>query len=301
MGELQKPFLKWVGGKSQIINNILSIFPQNINNYIEPFLGGGSVLLGLLSLQKSGQITINGTIKAFDLNQSLINVYHKIQNNKDELLLKLNLYKTTYDGLTGNEIHRNPINMEEALSSKESYYYYLRKEFNNEPKTTINSAALFIFINKTCFRGMYREGPNGFNIPYGHYKKTPQMLTKSEIDKISELIQNVEFICADFSTSLENIEEGDFIYLDPPYAPEAANSFVDYNRDGFDITKHKELFNNIIELDKKKALFLMSNAKVKLVTDYFKDKFTINEIECRRAINSKKPQSKTMEVLISNL
>ena len=151
MADIQKPFLKWVGGKTQIINTILEIFPQDINNYYEPFLGGGSVLFGLLSLQKAGHIKINGNIKVYDLNQGLINVYQKIKNNPDELLLELESYKKTYNGLTGNTINRAPINIDEALTSKESYYYWLRNHFNNEPKTTIKSAALFIFINKTCF------------------------------------------------------------------------------------------------------------------------------------------------------
>ena len=156
-----------------------------------------------------------------------------------------------------------------------------------------------MFLNKTCFRGMYREGPNGFNIPFGHYKKTPTIITKEYLDSISDLIQNVEFIQSDFNNSINNAETGDYVYLDPPYAPENDKSFVGYTKDGFGLEAHKSLFNAITILDQKNIRFAMSNAKVKLVMDHFKD-YKHEDIVARRAINSKKPGSTTTEVIIYN-
>ena len=158
-------------------------------------------------------------------------------------------------------------------------------------------SALFMFINKTCFRGLYREGPNGYNVPYGHYKKTPVIITESDLNYISDLIQNVEFKQSSFTDSIKNVKKGDFVYLDPPYAPINTESFVSYVADGFNLETHKLLFNEIKNLGKIK--FAMSNAKVALVTDYFKDYNSV-DITARRAINSKKPESTTTEVIIYN-
>jgi len=296
---IQKPFLKWVGGKTQIIKSLIDKFPSHINNYHELFLGGGSVLLALLSLQKQNKINITNKIYAYDINYDLINVYKNIQSNKDELFTYIDFYINEYHNIKGTEINRKPLTLDEAKTSKESYYYWIRNKYNNIDKSSIECSALFMFINKTCFRGMYREGPNGYNVPYGHYKKTPTIITKSELDYISELIKDVEFIHSDFNNSFTNILEGDFVYLDPPYAPETKKSFVGYNIDGFTLDTHKQLFNNIINLNEKNIKFIMSNSKVELVIDYFHN-FNISDIKARRAINSKNPAATTTEVIIYN-
>ncbi len=295
--KLQKPFLKWVGGKTQIINDIISKLPKQINNYHELFLGGGSVLFAVLSLQKQNKIIIKNKIYAYDININLINMYKNIQNNKDKLYNILKSYFKEYDNITGNIINRNPQTINEAKTSKESYYYWIRKKYNNIDKDSIECSALFIFINKICFRGMYREGPNGFNVPYGHYKKTPTLISETEINYISELIKNVEFKHCNFIYSIKNVKEGDFVYLDPPYAPENSKSFVKYVEDGFDLKTHELLF---IEIKKFKNIkFIMSNAKVDIVINSFKD-YNCDEITARRAINSKNPGSTTTEVIIYN-
>ena len=295
--KLQKPFLKWVGGKTQIIENVISKIPAIINNYHEPFLGGGSVLLAVLSLQKQGIITIKNNIYAYDINNALISVYKNIQSNKDELFKIITHYINEYDSLTGNYINRKPQNIDDAKTSKESYYYWIRNKYNNIEKDTVESSALFMFINKTCFRGMYREGPNGYNVPYGHYKKTPTIITKEQLDTISELIKDVIFIHSDFGDSIKNAQKGDFIYLDPPYAPENNKSFVGYNMGGFDLDTHKRLFNDIKKMYGVK--FVMSNAKVDLIINNFKD-YNSEDIKARRAINSKNPGSTTTEIIIYN-
>lgn len=296
----QKPFLKWVGGKTQILNVIKSKIPQNMENYHEIFLGGGSVLFMVLSLQNENKIKIKNKVYAHDINKGLIYVYKNIQTNTEELFTYITKYINMYDSLDGIIIDRKPKTLEEAKTSKESYYYWVRDIFNKiDDKTCVEYSAIFMFLNKTCFRGMYREGPNGFNVPYGHYKKTPTIITKEDLDIVSELIKDVEFIHSDFKKSIEKVEEGDFVYLDPPYASETKNSFVGYVSDGFDLNMHKILFEEILNLNKKKAKFLMSNSKVDLVLENFKD-YNIEDVIARRAINSKNPGSTTIELLISN-
>ena len=299
MVTIQKPFLKWVGGKTQLVKEIIPIIPRNMENYHELFLGGGSVLFAVLSLKKQNEINIKDKIYAYDVNYALIQVYNDIKYNKDRLYSYINKYINEYNSIKGDVINRCPDTIEEAKTSKESYYYWLRKRYNTLDKNTIERSALFMIINKTCFRGIYREGPNGYNVPYGHYKRTPTIITKSELDTISELIQEVEFIHSDFTDSIERISDGDFVYLDPPYAPETSKSFVGYVAGGFNLEQHESLFTSI--KNKENVKFLMSNAKVELVVNHFKDKkYTCEDIVARRAIHSKNPGSTTIEVLIYN-
>lgn len=293
-----KPFLKWVGGKTQIMDNIITKFPNEINNYHEIFLGGGSVLLKVLELQKNNSIVIRNKIYAYDINQDLINVYKNIQSNKDELYNIITNYISEYNSCNGGVINRNPKDINEAKTSKESYYYWLRILYNNIDKNTVECSALFMILNKLCFRGLYRVSSNGFNVPYGHYKNTPNIIDKDYLDNISVFIKNVEFICCDFSNSIVNVVENDFIYLDPPYVPENISSFVNYTTDGFNVDKHILLFDMIKNL--KNIKFVMSNSNTELVKKSF-ETYKIDEVLCRRAINSKNPGSTTLEVIIYNL
>jgi DNA adenine methylase len=296
---MQKPFLKWAGGKTQILDEILKTVPNEINNYHEIFLGGGSVLLAVLSLQKQNKLTINGTIYASDANKGLITLYQNIQNSYKSLFVHLKHYWETYHAISGNIINRKPSAIEEAMTSKESYYYWIRNRFNSMEKYTTEYSAIFIFLNKMGFRGLYREGPNGFNVPYGHYKKTPTMITSEELTTISELIKDVVFIHQDCSASLKKAVEGDYVYMDPPYVPEKSTSFVGYTQDGFPLEKHKELFANILELKSQNVDFALSNSCVELVLKTLAS-CTIIEIKAKRAIHSKNPGEKTKEVIITN-
>jgi len=287
-----KPIIKWVGGKTQILDKVLETFPREIENYHELFVGGGSVLFGLL---ESKNITVKGKVYAYDKNQKLINMYRQIQTNTKDVHDHLTELFKTYDTQTGTEVNRKPETEEEGMTSKESYYYWVRKTYNNLIPTTPIHAATLIFLNKTCFRGVYREGPNGFNVPYGHYKTTPVVISLDELLKIQDLIKNVVFKWCDFRDAFtQNVNDGDFIYADPPYAPESVTSFVGYTKDGFVIDDHENLF----KLLKYSTIdFVLSNAKVDLVTNSFKD-YRIEDVTARRAINSKDPSSKTMEVLV---
>ena len=298
-----KPILKWVGGKSQIIDSLIEQFPIEINNYREIFLGGGSVLLKLLSYVKRGLIKIHGSIYAYDLNEPLIYVYKNIQSNPIELYDTIQTIIQEFNECPNGEINRKPETIEEAKVSKENYYYWIRSQYNklSMDKRTLLGSAMFIFLNKTCFRGVFRVGPNGFNVPYGHYKN-PEIINKEHLQEIHLLIQNVIFESCDFSTSLKTPEPGDFIYLDPPYAPENAKSFVGYTENGFNIENHKHLFKIIHELSISDSIkFMMSNSDVELVRDNFiNKKYHITSILCKRSINSKNPQAKAKEVIIKN-
>jgi DNA adenine methylase len=293
-----KPLIKWVGGKTQIINQIINFFPNIINNYHEIFLGGGSVLLALLQNIEINKIKVKGNIYAYDINETLINMYINIQQKPYDILINIKKIINIYNNLNGTIINRKPININDAMTSQESYFYWIRKEFNNlskEEKKSPLGSSYFIFLNKICFRGVYREGPNGFNVPFGHYKN-PEIINEEHLLIISKLIKDVIFIHSKFEKSFENIKKNDFIYLDPPYAPENIKSFVGYTQEGFNLEQHKLLFTYA-----KKYNFLMSNADVDLVRNNFSDKqFTINVISCKRSINSKNPGSKTNEVLIKS-
>jgi DNA adenine methylase len=298
-----KPILKWVGGKTQIIDTVISNFPVEMNNYHEPFLGGGSVLLTLLSSIKNEIIKVNGNIYAYDLNESLIYTYKNIQTQHNDVYNKLQEIITEFNKCGNGEVNRKPENLEQAKKAKENYYYWIRSKYNNlcltDKKSTL-CTAMFIFLNKTCFRGVFREGPNGFNVPYGHYKN-PEIINKEHLEEVHQLIQNVTFECCDFNSSLSKAKSNDFIYLDPPYAPNTDTSFVGYTKDGFDIDQHNKLFNLIHSLTETNKRIMLSNADVELVRKNFtNEKYNILSIICKRSINSKNPDAKAKEVIIKN-
>ena len=292
----EKPVIKWVGGKTQIIDTVIDNFPTEITNYHELFLGGGSVLLALLQNIDNNKIKVSGSINAYDVNETLIYLYKNIQKKPKKVILEAMKIINIYNSIIGDVVDRKPKTISEAKTSQESYFYWIRSVFNNltqEEKNKPLGTAHFIFLNKTCFRGVYREGPNGFNVPFGHYKN-PEIINEKHIHIIANMIKDVNFYCLSFEKSFEKINENDFIYLDPPYAPENEKSFVGYTSSGFTLEQHKLLFSLC-----KKFKFLMSNSNVDLVKDSFTDsKYTIKTVLCKRSINSKKPESKTNEVLI---
>lgn len=286
-----KPFIKWVGGKTQIIEDVIESFPKDIKDYHEVFVGGGSVLLAVLSRGLA-----SGKVYAYDLNGSLISLYKNIQTEPDAVHAHLKRLFEEYDACLSSEINRAPKTLTEAKQSKENYYYWTRQEFNTNREETPERSAVFMFLNKLCFRGVYREGPNGFNVPYGHYKTTPTLITRTELQCVSELIKDVQFRQCDFREAFRSVGVCDFVYLDPPYVPETKTSFVGYTKDGFGLKDHEDLF----DLTKKSGVrFVMSNAKVDMVMSSFSE-YTVKEMKVRRSIHSKKPESTTTEILILN-
>ena len=304
-----KPFLKWVGGKTQILDEVLSRFPRAMRDYHEPFVGGGSVLLALLSHRATGAVAVSGTVYASDLNPTLIGLYKNVQGQVEELMAEVRrlVAEMPVTVVTAADeegpANRSPASLEEARASPESYYYWSRARFNAiADRGSVEASALFLLLNKTCFRGVYREGPRGFNVPYGHYKN-PGLVDEDHLRAVSTLLGGVVFTCGSFSETLKKVQEGDFVYLDPPYAPlvkEGTASFVSYTADGFDLETHRALFKLCDGLRQKKASWLMSNADVALVKEAFPAAagYETSLVSCRRAIHSKTPDARVNEVLI---
>lgn len=292
-----KPFLKWVGGKTQLLSHIEKyLVDKKINTYYEPFVGGGSVLIHVLGMLESKKIQIQH-IKISDLNRDLINLYKHIKTNHEELLERIDYFKTQYDNapVVKHPTRHKPEltnNIQEMVAKSKTYvYYYYRQRYREHKDSPIDISALFIVINKLCWRGLYRTGPNGFNTPYGNYKN-PKMYIRENIEQVSNLFNkyNVEFTHQDYSTIQPNSK--DYVYLDPPYFPIKKNAFESYTVDGFD---HKKFVNFTINLN---APFLMSNAYCKFINDSFVG-FIIKKILCKRRINSKNPKDSDYEVLVS--
>ena len=275
-----KSLIKWVGGKTQIIDKLLDHFPKEINDYHEPFVGGGSVPF---PPPPPHRINLKGKVYAYDINEELVSLYKNIQKDYIEL------YEYLKEELVG------PLN---NTLDKELFYYNIRTKYNNLSKLDKNGiigSAIFIFLNKTCFRGLYRVGPNGYNVPYGNYKN-PEIINKEHLETIHNLIKNVIFECCDYKNVLNKVKKDDFVYLDPPYVPEKKTSFVSYTLNGFNLEEHNILFNLI---KNTKCKFVLSNSDQPLVRESLRS-FTITKIMCKRAINSKNPGSKTTELIIKN-
>jgi len=285
------------------MNEVLALYPTHMNNYIEPFLGGGSVLLGVLSLRQQGKIQIDGNLYASDSNPNTIGLYQNIQSHCEELITALQEIVAIYTTIQGDIVNRKATTLDEALTSRESYYYWTRSTFNallKEEKVSPRGSAMLLFLNKTCFRGVYREGPHGLNVPFEKQNQNQTVFDAAHLRQISEWIQGVRFHCQGFEESMANAAVGDVVYLDPPYAPETATSFVGYNADGFSGQKHALLFDMTHKLAEKGVKVIMSNADVPLVRKAFGAPYLTQVISVRRAIHSKKPESKTNEVLITN-
>lgn len=315
--DIQKPILKWVGGKTQLLSVILEKFPLEINNYHEPFIGGMSVLLGLITYRNEGIINVTGGMYAYDLNKELIYLYKNIQNFHNELFEATSLLINNYNSIetlkldTDKKIKNKTMKtLTDSMLSKERYFYWIRNEYNNlssDDKINLTGSSMFIFLNKTCFRGLYRVGPNGFNVPFGSYN-SPKILDENHLEIIHNLIKDVKFIHMNFKESLLNISDGDFVYLDPPYIKENETSFVSYNKEGFGESENELLFELIETLsventnneDKGKKIMMSNSNSDKLYERFDNEKYKIIQVNASRRINSKKPESMTTELIIIN-
>lgn len=221
-GVAAKPFLKWAGGKTQVLDEIRARYPEglgrSINKYAEPFIGGGAVLFDILGRYEFDSVYIS------DVNRQLILTYATLRDDVEELICALG-------GLESNYISSDE-------GGREEIYYSLRDKYNELAEAgggSVELAALFIFLNRTCFNGLYRvNSRGGFNVPQGRYKN-PRILDERNLRAVSARLQNVgTIVCGDYSLSAEFIDENTFVYFDPPYRPLSATaSFTSYSNGGF--------------------------------------------------------------------
>ena len=291
-----KPFIKWVGGKGQLLPEINKLYPielgKNINKYAEIFLGGGAVLFDILSKYKLDEVYIS------DKNLELINTYKSIRDNVDILIKSLKEMEEQYISLN-NE-------------NRKIYYYEKREEYNslkiNSEMNNIEKAILFIFLNKTCFNGLYRVNKKGkFNVPMGAYKK-PKICDEENLKNVSLTLRNVKIVYADYRESEKFIDDKTFVYIDPPYRPlNITSSFTSYTENDFNDKEQIELAEYINVLNKKGAKIVISNSDPKNndIDDNFFDKlyknYNINRVKATRMLNSNASlRGAINELLITN-
>lgn len=270
------PVLKWVGGKRQLLNDIIPMIPKNCSTYVEPFIGGGAVLFEL----QPKKAIIN------DFNSELINVYTVIRDYSEELIKELQFHK----------------------DNNTSEHFYAVREYDRKPEffsqmTPVQKAARVIYLNKTCYNGLYRVNSAGqFNSPYGKYKN-PNIVNETVIRAMSKYFNenNIVIKNEDFKETLKGLRRGAFVYLDPPYMPiSSSSSFTGYTENGFNEDKQRELKELCDKLDKKGIKFLQSNSDCEFIRELYSS-YRIKTIKAKRAINSKgNSRGEINEVLIYN-
>lgn len=290
-----KPFVKWVGGKTQLIDDIQKSLPADLRNkhdltYVEPFVGGGAVLFWIL--QEYPNIT-KAVIN--DINAELICTYRVIRDDVESLITELSRIQSEYI----------------PLDSEQRKEYFLKKRnlFNSKNKSEVETASLFIFLNRTCFNGLYRVNSKGeFNVPHGKYSN-PKICDEVTLRADSALLKNVEILCGDFAQTGKYAGNNVLYYFDPPYRPLTDTSaFTSYTTDGFDDAEQTRLRDFCDEIARNKSLFVASNSDPKNVDgeDKFFDKlyemFSIKRVSAARMINSKGDgRGAISEIMITNV
>lgn len=292
-----RPFVKWAGGKGQLLDTFKEYYPKKlfaggIKKYIEPFVGGGAVLFDMLQNYNIDEAFI------FDVNYDLINTYKVIKGNIDYLIEILTFMEEKY--LNSDETTRKQI------------YYHIREIFNqNNSKVTdidVNRGAQFIFLNRTCFNGLFRVNKSGyFNVPMGDYKN-PKICDKENLYAVNNLLQRVHIFIGDYRDSRQYADKDSFIYFDPPYRPlNVTSSFTSYSKYDFTDEDQISLAKFFSEINLTGALLMLSNSDPKNVNvnDHFFDKlyekFYIHRVLAKRAINSKGgSRGNISEILVTN-
>lgn len=258
------PFVKWAGGKGQLISEISNFIPSSFERYFEPFVGGGAIFFYLISMKNSKFTTFLS-----DTNEDLINTFIVIQNSPEELIKLLQHHEREY------------------YKSRHEYYYKLRTSM---PLANIERAARFITLNKTCYNGLYRVNKKGiFNVPMGRYKK-PLICDAQNLRNISLILKNSNshLKVSDYKEILiENALKGDFVYLDPPYSPVSSTAnFTGYTNTGFTNEDQEQLAAIFRKLDKRGCKILLSNSNTPIIGELYRE-YAYTEIRANRAINSK--------------
>lgn len=290
-----KPFLKWAGGKTQLIEQIKENLPDCIKTdkftYIEPFVGSGAVLFWMLdkypNLEKA---VIN------DINKDLTDSYLTIKHNVNDLINILKIWEAEYHSLVDKQ------------EAKKEYYYEKRELFNSRTSDQTTQSAIFIFLNRTCFNGLYRvNSKNKFNVPIGSYK-TPQICNEENLLAVSAVLQRVEILNGDFSETIKHANENTFFYFDPPYKPLSdTSSFNSYAKDEFNDDEQIRLKEFCELLDSQNHRWILSNSDVKgkdINNNFFDDlyaAFNILRVNARRSINANaSKRGQLSELLITN-
>lgn len=269
------PFLKWAGGKRQLLDKIIDRMPKSFNNYYEPFIGGGALLFEL----QPAKAVIN------DINASLINAYITIAEKPFEFISAV----TELDS--------------QIPEDGKAYYYSLRERYNNKlVKTEYDTelAALFVFLNKHCFNGLYRVNAKGlFNVPYNNSKR--ESINNESIIAISEYLKNVKIMQGDFEKACNDAQRDDFVFFDSPYAPLNPTSFESYTKEGFDIESHKRLANLFEKLTDKGCYCMLTNHNTEFINDLYGNKgYKMDVVSVKRMINSNASKRVGEEVIIYN-
>lgn len=289
------PFLKWAGGKTQLITEIEENLPISVINkkfvYIEPFVGGGAVLFWILNnFPQLEKAVIN------DINEDLINTYKTIKSNPKELISILDIIQSEYHLL------------DRIQDKKKDYYYHKRDLFNKRQQNQTDHSALFIFLNQTCFNGLYRVNKkNEYNVPMGS-GKMPTIYDKSNIITVSKSLQKVEILCGDFEQTINHTGQNTLFYFDPPYKPiNETSSFNSYTKDEFNDDEQIRLKQFCDKLDSLGHNWILSNSDVKgkNANDNFFDvlyaDFTIKRVDAKRMINmNPEKRGSLKELLIMN-
>ena len=292
---IAKPFLKWAGGKTQLIEQIKEQLPDTIQTepftYIEPFVGSGAVLFWMLEEYPNLEKAIIN-----DINQDLTNSYLTIKHNVDDLIDILRKWEVEYH------------NLAEDQEAKKEYYYKKRTLFNTRNSDQTTQSAIFIFLNRTCFNGLYRVNKkNEFNVPIGSYKK-PQICNEENLLAVSKVLKKVEILNGDYSETINHATENTFFYFDPPYKPlSETSSFNSYAKDEFDDSEQIRLKEFCDMLDNQNHKWILSNSDVKgkdINNNFFDDlyaAFNIYRVNARRSINANpSKRGQLTELLISN-
>lgn len=264
-----RPFLKWAGGKSKLIPQYdeRKLLPPEFKTYYEPFLGGGAVFFYLWQTRPPFQAVLT------DINEDLINTYQCVKDNVEDLIKSLK--------------HHQIKHQENYLPTKERYkyyYYYIRDRSYEDP---IERAARMIYLNRTCFNGLYRENSRGqFNVPMGKYTN-PQICQAELLRSASEALKLAEIKKMDFEDVLQYAKTDDFVYFDPPYHPiDSTSYFTAYNSDGFSLNKQKRLKETFVQLANRRVKVMLSNSVCKEVEDLYNDVGFKHKILASRTINS---------------
>ena len=294
--EIVRPFVKWAGGKGSLLSQLTNFYPFELNNgiinkYVEPFVGGGAVLIDILQKYDVKEAY------AFDINKDLINCYNVIKNDVESLIQELDKKEKEYLKL--------------EMDDRQTYFYDVRKEYNSyklDEKINIKRASEFIFLNRTCFNGLYRVNKAGeFNVPCGKYKN-PTICDFKNLRNLSSLIKDVTFQYGDYTASCKYIDSNTFVYFDPPYRPLSVTSgFTSYTKEDFNDDNQKELANYYRDLSAKNAKLMLSNSNPKNTNkddNFFEEiykGFNINEVSAKRMINANsKGRGEISELLITN-